>query len=337
VTPQYQCRRLIGLVAVGLVLSGAAWCQGSLSGPMETSGPNLAPRSSVLDELTHSLHLSVSLVLVPVQVIDAQDRPILTLGADAFSLFQDDQQQEIEYFTTEDSPISVGLILDLSKSMTNKFDAERKGVSEFFKNANSQDEFSVITFADRPKLITASAQSVEAVESRLALEQPDGDTAMLDAIWEGVERMKSAKYQRRCLLVISDGGDNHSRHHLRQLRKALEESDVEVYAIGIFDAGPFKTLEEAMGRKWLSSITDATGGHTIAVDKTSDLAGAAARISREMREEYVLGYKPSMIEENPGRRKIRVRVVPPHGSAPLRAFYKTGFVAESNAEPNNKR
>lgn len=300
------------------------------------SGSGGAPRGSTLQELKHALRLSANLVLVPVKVIDSQDQPVLNLGANAFSLYQDEQQEEIQYFTTEDSPISVGLVLDLSKSMSNKFDAEREAVSEFFKNANGEDEYSVITFADRPKLIAASARSVDAVESSLALEKPDGDTALLDAIWDGAQGMKSARYQRRCLLVISDGGDNHSRHHMRQLRKALEESDVEVYAIGIFDIGPFKTFEEAMGRKWLSSITDATGGHTIAIDKTSDLPEAAARISREMREQYVLGYKPSMIEDNPGHRKIRVRVLPPNGSSPLRAFYKTGFLAEPEREPGSK-
>jgi Ca-activated chloride channel homolog len=127
------------------------------------------------------------------------------------------------------------------------------------------------------------------------------------------------------LLVVSDGGDNHSRRSLRQLRKSLQDSDVAIYAIGIFDQGVFKTVEEKMGRRWLSSITDATGGHTVAVEKDSDLAAAAALVSREMREEYVLGYRPRLVQSGPDRRKIKVTVFPPHGSAPLHAYYKTGY------------
>jgi Ca-activated chloride channel family protein len=273
-----------------------------------------------------SMRVSVNMVLVPVSVTDMMNRPVLNLQKDDFSLFQDEQPQKLEFFTTEDAPISVGLLLDLSKSMTSKFDMERAAVSEFFRNANEQDDYFVITFADRPKLVTGATQSIDTIQSNLAMQTPDGNTAMFDAISEGADRMRAAKHGRKALLIISDGGDNHSRHHMKQIKKLLQDSDVEVYAIGIFDIGPFKTVEEALGRKWLSQITDATGGRTLTVDNKDKVPGAAAAISREIRNRYVLGYRP-IESQTAERRKIRVQVASAATSSAIHAHYKSGYTA----------
>jgi Ca-activated chloride channel homolog len=282
-----------------------------------------------------SMRVSVNMVLVPVSVTDLLNRPVVDLQKGDFALFQDDEPQKLEYFSTEDAPVSAGLLLDLSKSMTNKFDMEREAVSQFFKNANEQDDYFVITFADHPKLITASTQSLDTIESNLALQTPDGNTALFDAISEGADRMRSAQHIRRALLIISDGGDNHSRHHLRQIKKSLQDSDVEVYAIGIFDSGPFKTVEEALGKKWLSQITDATGGQTITVDSKDKIPAAAAAISREIRSRYVLGYHPEDSRTSI-RRKIRVQVAAGSAKTSVHAYYKTGYrAAEAPAHPVN--
>ena len=235
------------------------------------------------------------MVLVPVLVTDMTDHPVMGLEKHNFSLYQDGEEQQIGYFATEDAPISVGLILDLSKSMTNKFDMVRAAVSEFFKNANAEDDYFVITFSDRPSLVSGETQSIEAIQSRLALQVPEGNTALFDAISEGALRLRSARYRRKALLIVSDGGDNHSRHHMKEIKRVLQESDLDAYAIGIFDTGPFKTLEESMGRGWLGKITDATGGRVVAVDQASKIPEAAATISREIRSQYVLGYRPSDI------------------------------------------
>jgi Ca-activated chloride channel family protein len=327
------CRAFIALVVPIFLLGTPAWPQTS-AGPLELPDQNTLPSSAALGNVTHALHLNVNMVLVPVNVLDAQDRPVIGLKASAFSVYENEHQREIQYFTTEDSPISIGLVLDLSKSMSDKFNAEREAVSEFFNNANRQDDYTVITVSDRPKLIATAAHSVDAVESSLALQKPDGDTALLDAIWEGADRLHTAQYHRRCLLVISDGGDNHSRHSLRQLQRSLKDSDVAVYAIGIFDEGPFKSFEESMGRRWLSRITDATGGRTVAVDKVTSLSQAAARLSREMRDEYVLGYRPATEQASqPSHRKIKVRVLAPKGSMPLHAYYKAGYSVDLTEKP----
>jgi len=279
--------------------------------------------------LSHALRTSVNLVLLPVTVFDPEERLVTGLKASAFQVFEDKRQREIEYFSTEDSPLSITLLLDLSGSMADKFDIERQAISQFYTNANARDEYSVITFADDPHVIAHSIRSLDAIESSLDGEKPHGNTSLIDAVWSGADLMRTAEYQRRYLLLITDGGDNYSRHSMHQLVKKLEESDVEVYAIGIFDEGAFKTVEEAMGRRWLQRITDATGGRTVAVKRDSDVAPAAASISREMREEYVLGWRPGTSQAEPDRRKVRVMIVPPRGSAPLRAYYKTGYSVDA--------
>ena len=150
--------------------------------------------------------------------------------------------------------------------MADKFDTERAAVSEFFKNANAQDDYFVITFSNRPELVADSTQSIADIQSSLDTQIPSGNTALFDAVSMAVARMRTAHYRRRALLIISDGGDNHSRHHLKEIKNLVQDSDVDIYAIGIFDIGFFKTLEESVGKKWLNKITDATGGQTIAVN-----------------------------------------------------------------------
>jgi Ca-activated chloride channel homolog len=300
--------------------------------PLE-QGSEFPPRQ----RLDKSMRVDVNMVLVPVSVTDVMNRPVMDLRREDFALFQDDELQKVEYFSTEDAPISVGLLLDLSKSMTNKFDMERAAVTEFFKNANKQDDYFTITFSDRPKLITTATQSIDTIQSNLALQTPDGNTALFDAISEGADRMRLAQLRRKALLIISDGGDNHSRHHLREIRRSVQDSDIEVYAIGIFDSGPFKTLEEALGKKWLSQITDSTGGRTIAVDSRDKIPEAAAAISREIRSRYVLGYRPNGGRSS-ARRKIRVQVASHVVNAVLHAYYKTGYVSSEGpaAHPADK-
>jgi Ca-activated chloride channel family protein len=289
--------------------------------------PTPVPAPTPQNSPESSLRMDVRMVLVPVLVTDMTDHPVMGLEKHNFSLYQDGEEQQIGYFATEDAPISVGLILDLSKSMTNKFDMVRAAVSEFFKNANAEDDYFVITFSDRPSLVSGETQSIEAIQSRLALQVPEGNTALFDAISEGALRLRSARYRRKALLIVSDGGDNHSRHHMKEIKRVLQESDLDACAIGIFDTGPFKTLEESMGRGWLGKITDATGGRVVAVDQASKIPEAAATISREIRSQYVLGYRPSATSAEHSRRKIKVQVTNPAGPVALRAYYKSGYVA----------
>ena len=292
----------------------------------------VAPRSQSQDAtpedvLVKPLKINVNVVLVPVVVADAMNHPIIGLQKQDFVLTDNDEQEEIQYFSAEDAPISVGLLVDVSKSMTDKVDAEREAISEFFKNANQQDDYFVVAFSSHPEMLTDVTQSIGTIQSKLGAVVPNGSTAMLDAISMAMTRMRSAKYKRRALLIISDGGDNNSHHKYREIKSLVRDSDVEVYAIGLFDTAFFKTYEVFMGKKWLSEITDATGGRTVTVDNVSKMGEAAAAISTEMRNQYVLGYRPSNILTDGKRRQIKVRVINPLSSdAQLQAYYKRGYI-----------
>ena len=221
-------------------------------GPLKVPAHSAASKPSATAAPSKSLKVNVNVVLVPVVVTDTANHPITNLEKENFALYEDGEQQEIQYFSTEDSPISVGLLLDVSKSMTDKFDAERQAVSEFFKNANSQDDYFVITFSSQPQMLTEATQSIGTIQAQLGREIPNGSTAMLDAISMAMTRMRSANYKRRALLIVSDGGDNNSHHKYREIKRLVRDSDVQVYAIGLFDTAVFKTIEEFMGKKWLS-------------------------------------------------------------------------------------
>jgi len=275
-----------------------------------------------LDAHVNPLRVNVDLALVSVAVTDEMNHAVIGLKKDAFTLFENGIEQEIQQFSTEDGPISVGLILDFSKSMSNKMEAQRAAVDAFFQNANPDDDYFVITVSDHPRMVAARTQSIHSIQSALGELTPAGSTALLDAIYLGANQMRNAHYQRRALLIISDGGDNHSRYKLKDVKAMIRESDIEAYAIGLFDTALFKTYEEFMGRKWLSQITDATGGRTVTVDNLAGLPDAAASISWELRNHYVLGYRPGSAESSNERRKIKVCVTGQAGQNALRAYYR---------------
>jgi Ca-activated chloride channel family protein len=285
------------------------------------------------DAHTKPLHVDVDLVLVPVAVTDASNRPVIALQKQDFALYEENRTQEIRYFSVEEAPISIALLIDTSESMTEKIDTERAAIVEFFNNANPADEYFAITFSKRPQILAGPTQSMDDIERRLIAVEPGGSTAMLDAIYLAESKLRSARYQRRAIFIISDGGDNASRYTLREIKSLVRESDVQIFAVGLFDTF-FKTIEERLGRMWLSEITDPTGGRTISVDNRARLPEAAAELSREMRNEYVLGYRPNTAGTNKWR-KLKVRVTSTAGEQPLQAHYKKGYQAFQSAGPGS--
>lgn len=269
------------------------------------------------------LHVDVDLVMVPVTVSDSMNRSITSLKKEDFALYEGDRQQEIRYFSTEDDPISVAILLDVSKSMSNKIDTERAAIVEFVNNANPEDEFFAIAFSDHPRVLADATQAIDQLQGELLAEKPGGPTAMLDAVYLGISKLRYARYERKAILILSDGGDNASRYKLREVRNVAQESDVQIYAIGLFETFFFNTIEERLGKVWLREITDVTGGRTITVDSHGKVPEAAATISREMRNQYVLGYRPTGTAKTKWR-KIRVRLTS-SGDRSLRPYYRQGY------------
>jgi Ca-activated chloride channel family protein len=275
------------------------------------------------------IKVDVNLVLVSVSILDPLNRQVTGLDKENFEVFEGKQRQEIRHFSSEDAPVSLGVIFDTSGSMVSKIDRAREAVIEFFKTANPQDEFFMLTFADKPEEGAEFTQSIEDIQGRLVYTVPKGRTALLDAIYVGLHMMRQAKYQKRALLVISDGGDNHSRYTESEIKKLVMESDVQIYAIGIYDHY-FPTDEERLGPQLLSDITELTGGRTFSIDNPNDLTDVATKIAIELRNQYVLGYRPSNPAHDGKWHKIKVKLVAPKGLPPLRVYAKTGYYASSD-------
>jgi len=279
---------------------------------------------------SQALRVAVDLVLVPVTVTNSHNQAVTNLDERSFAIYENDERQEIRHFYIEDSPISVGLVVDISRSMRSKMEMVKAAVREFFNNANPDDDYFAVTFASRPKLLANPTQSIGTLESKLAQVNADGNTALLDAISMGISKLQNARYGRRALLIISDGGDNNSRFRLNDIKKLVQESDVMVYAIGIddeFNLPLFKSLDDRVRKHCLEEITDASGGRTIMVNNLARVPDAAATISRDMRNQYVLGYKPSNRAHDGSWRRIKVRVASIATEPPLQAFYKRGYLS----------
>lgn len=252
------------------------------------------------------LRVNVDLVLVPVTVTDSMNRPVLGLAKQDFTLSEGAKRQDIRYFSTEDEPISIGVLLDVSGSMKNKIDLARESLVEFFNDSHPDDDYFVVTFADRPEVVADVTQSIGTLRARLAQVVPKGHTSLLDAIYLGVHKLKHAKYERKALLIISDGGDNHSRFTAGEIKDMVMESDVQIYGIGIYSTF-LHTPEEWAGKRLLTEITEATGGRTITVGNARELPAAAETISTALRNQYMLGYAPDG-DLGSGWRRINVSV-----------------------------
>src|SRR5208282_1813046 len=262
------------------------------------------------------IRTEVDLALVNVNVTDLYDRMVVGLGQDDFRVYEDGVEQEIVTFSSEDVPISLGVILDLSESMTNKIGKVREAILEFLKAANKQDNFFLVGFNSQPELMSGFTDDPEDIQRRILHAAPGGRTALLDAIYLALTYMRNSKRTRRALLIFSDGGDNHSHHSAREIKQLVREADVQLYAIGFYNplGYRYQTIEEIHGPSLLEEITEMTGGQVAPGKDLEDLAAIAAKIGAELRNQYVLGYTPSNHDYDGRWRKIKVKLRPPRGA-----------------------
>jgi len=300
----------------------AALLEGEKAKTEEISKQSMVPAS--LNTRARPLKVAVDLVLVPVTITDPMNRLVTGLDKDNFELFEGSAKEEIKSFSSEDAPVSLGVIFDSSGSMSSKMDRAKDAVIEFFKTANPQDEFFMITFSDEPEMVNDFTSSVDDIQGKLVFTVPQKRTALLDAIYMGVSKMRQAKYPKKALLIISDGGDNHSRYTENEIKALVKEADVMVYAIGIYDRY-FQSEEERLGPALLGEISQLTGGRAFTVENPNDLGDVATKIGVELRNQYVLGYRPSKVARDGKWRKIKVKLLPPKGLPPLRVYARTGY------------
>jgi VWFA-related protein len=274
-----------------------------------------------------TLRVDTSLVLVPVSVNDPLNRPVSGLEKENFRVFDDQVEQTITQFAMDDEPVTVGLVFDTSGSMGAKLSRSRMAAIEFFKTANPEDRFFLVEFDSAPRLEVPMTGDTGQIANQLIFSRSKGSTALLDAIYLALHEMKKSKMSKKALLVISDGGDNNSRYTPTELQNVVRESDVLIYAIGVFGGG--STAEEAGGPGLLSHIAEQTGGRMYEANPV-ELPNIALKIGIDLRNRYVLGYAPRNQQRDGRWHKVLVQLVPPRGLPKLRAHWRVGYYAPAD-------
>ncbi len=320
---------LFAMAIAAFLAAGSPVAAGSAEDEAVNITPRARPAEATAPQPKANIRVDTNVVLIPVTVTDPLNRFVTGLDQDSFKVFEDKLEQKIVSFGSEDAPLSIGIVFDTSGSMGSKLDKSRQAVSEFFKTANPEDEAFLVEFNDRPELVTPLTHNLEEIQNRLTFTQSKGRTALLDGVLLALHSMKKATNPRKALVVISDGGDNSSRYTETDVKNLVRESDVQIYAIGIYEPvqSRGRSPEELAGPGLLTDISEPTGGRHFVVENLNELPDVAAKIGIELRNQYVLGYSPSNSVRDGKYRKVGVKLVQPRGLPPLHAFWRTGYYA----------
>jgi VWFA-related protein len=315
-----------------LLLSGCLVVCITLASPQSV---NIEPR---IRSVTHAngggdntpnIRVDSNLVLIPVTVVDRHDQMIAGLEKERFKLYEDKVEQVITHFALDDAPVSVGLVFDASGSMDRKMRKSREAVGQFLKTANTEDEFFLVQFNDNVELLCGLTQQSEEIQNRLMWIRPKGRTALLDAIYFSIQQMKKAHNTRKAIIIISDGGDNYSRYSIGEIKNAVRETDVQIYAIGIFDPPDTRarTFEELSGPTLLGAVAEQSGGRLFEIDDVNELPDVALKIGQAIRNQYILGYMPANLRRDGKYRTVKVTLTLPKGFPKARASWRRGYYA----------
>jgi Ca-activated chloride channel family protein len=307
----------------GFVLRRASGLALSLAAVVVLHSASIAP------EIRPDLQAGVTLVQIPVSVTDFWNRPVLDLHEKDFRVFEDGVEQVIQSISSEDAPVSVGILADTSASMGGKRTLTREALQDFLGLANREDRFCLFEFKERTRLLLDFPAKPSDVLSKELWDHTNGQTALLDAVNEALAHLRGLPAERKALLVISDGGDNRSRYTEAEIRSAVREADVRIYAMGIvepiYSRRPVPEL--VRGPELLRAIADDSGGHAYLVEKRAELADAARKIGLELRNQYLVSYKPSNPSHDGKYHEVVVKVVADRPGTDWKLAWRRGYYA----------
>jgi len=312
------------------LLAGLALCvvlAAPFGGGQVTIDPRKKPAAAPEEIPRTNLRVDANLVLVPVTVCDPLNRPVTGLEKENFRVLEGSVEQTITHFAMDDEPVAVGLAFDVSGSMGAKLGMSRMAATAFFRLANQEDEFFLVLFDDSPRLVVPLTRDTGEIKNQITFTKSKGSTALVDAVVLGLHELKKSKLARKALLLISDGGENNSRYTDHELRNLVRESDALIYAIGVFGGG--SSREEHAGPGYLAGMVEQSGGRMLPA-AANELPDIAAKIGIELRNRYLLGYAPANQARDGRYRPVQVKVVPPRGLPPLKAFWRRGYYAPSD-------
>jgi len=280
---------------------------------LATACAQIAPRPN--------LRVDSDLILVPVAVVDQQNHPVTGLTQENFRVFDDGAERSVTTFAMDDEPVAVGLVFDHSGSVMRVMRNESVATHTFLRISNPADEYFLVEFASKPELAVPMSKGNEEVQYRILTMKSGGLTALHDAVILGLNELKKSTLKRKALLVVTDGGENHSRYSRKELEDVVNESDALIYAIA-FHTGDsnFELL------KWM---TELSGGRMFPADP-QDMPDIAAKIGLELRNRYVLGFAAGQIPRDGKIHSLRVQLIPPHGMPPLKASWRRSYRAPGN-------
>lgn len=294
-----------------------------LAAPLLAQNPTPTP-----DDPEGPVQIKTDLVTLTLTVTDPHGRYVSGLGKHAFTITDNNQEQDISFFSDSDTPVSVGIIFDVSGSMGgDKIKKARKALERFVTTSHPSDEYFLIAFNSRAQLLLDRTRDGDAVLRKLTLVQPKNNTALYDAVYLGLERVTRGAHQKRALLIISDGQDNASRFNFSEVRRLMKESDVVTYAVGIMDRGDSGSSLGMQGQAFLDEIASVSGGKAFYPSTDIEMDEIFERIALELRHQYSVGYIPKDFQPDGKWRKVKVKVKPPRGLPRLTVRGREGYYA----------
>jgi Ca-activated chloride channel family protein len=260
-----------------------------------------------------ALKVDVELVMVNASVSDSENRPITDLKPENFQIFEDKIEQQIRYFSSEAAPISLGIVFDISHSMERKLAFAKDAAVRFLQTSTTDDEYFLVEFSSRARLAEGFTSDITRLRDKLTLTPAEGATALYDAVYLGLSKLKSGQNPKKALLLITDGEDNHSHYSRGDIREVVRESDAQIYVLDL-------------GRALIGDLAEMTGGHSYHTN-VNDLEETCEKIALEMKNQYVIGYESTNRSKDGKFRKVRVRVTPPAGMSKLSVRARDGYFA----------
>lgn len=307
-TGSFSRRRIILYAVMFSLVTAPAFLPQTAVAQRQTTD-NLTPREERITVNTDLITLSVS-------VSDKAGRAVPGLSKNNFNIYDNNQLQEIHFFSDEDAPASVGIVFDTSGSMSEgKIIQAKEALARFILTSKNEDEFFLIDFNTRARLLLDRTRDGDAVLKKFSFVEPKGNTAFYDAVYLGIEKVTRGSRARKIVLVISDGEDNESRYTFKELQRRVRETDVIIYAVG-FD-GYFQRKGELSGRETLKELARATGGRAFFPKGAIEMDEAFDKIALEMRRFYSIGYYPSNFGADGKKHRLKVKLNLPAGSPRL--------------------
>jgi Ca-activated chloride channel family protein len=272
---------------------------------------------------THSAE-DTPMMFVNVTALTRGDRVAANLKPEDFTLLENGSPQPVRYFSHGDEPVSLVVVYDATSSMPARIREGQAVLAELIRTSHPEDDLGLILTQDKAQVAVALGGSRSDIEKEAGTIHAGGFRALWDGMFLGISQLQHARYQRKAMVVISDGGDETSRHTPAELRKLLQQAGVEVYGIGTFNpyAGRLTARTNSLR---LDELLTTTGGRAISAYNEDNFAWAAARISHELHTQYVLGYYPAHENRDSKDCKLEVRPSASASSAKLHLHYGTGY------------